>query len=576
MSVLTLAPPGALTERIGEITGPLHIGNQVRYRPVLSRGKNAALYALLAFMVISGGGLLYVLAVRSHPATHTAVAVLVIMIALEAVRVAMGIPAALFARRARDPVPLVPARWRDGQLPRVALLTTVVPGKEPLAMVRATLEAMLAVRYGGIKDVWLLDEGDDEACRAMCYELGVHHFTRKGHPEWNTGSGPYRAKTKQGNHNAWRAAHEHRYDVVGQADPDHVPFPWFLERTLGYFNDPDTGYVVAPQVYGNGHLSWIARGAAQMAYIFEAVVQRGANGLGAPILIGTNHLYRTACWRQIGGYQDSIIEDHLTSMAVFTAVNPATRNRWRGVYTPDVLAVGEGPSTFTDWFAQQMRWSWGMWQVICKHSWRLLPKMSRRQALSYAMLQPHYPAKAIQWWLSVALTTAYMVTGAALHLPGALWAAFWGSSMASVMLFSVWTRRFNLTAAQRREPGLTGMVLMLVTIPVYASAGIRWLTGRGLPYVITAKGNLATPDRLRTFRPHLLGIAWAGTLLALALLGVLHSWIVIVFWAGFSLAMCLLPVLLHLAARRWMIPPDLSLSPEEMEEPATHVLDAVA
>jgi cellulose synthase/poly-beta-1,6-N-acetylglucosamine synthase-like glycosyltransferase len=557
----TTARPDA--ERIGEITGPLRDGTTVTYRQVLTRSQNAALYALLALMVASGGGLLWVLAAGSRPAGPAATAVLITMIILEAVRIAMGIPAALHARHARDPIPLRPASWRGGQLPRVALLTTIVPAKEPIGMARTTLLAMLAVRYPGVKDVWLLDEGDDPACRAMCAELGVRHFTRRGVPRWNTASGPYRAKTKQGNHNAWRAAHEADYDIVGQSDTDHVPYPWFLERTVGYFNDPDTGYVVAPQVYGNGHLSWIARGAAQMAYIFEAVVQRGANGLGAPILIGTNHLYRTKCWRMIGGYQDSIIEDHLTSMAVFAAVNPATGNRWRGVYTPDVLAVGEGPATFTDWFAQQMRWSWGMWQVICKHSWRLLPRLDRRQRLSYALLQPHYPAKAIQWWLSVALTTAYMVTGANLRIPGAAWAATWSASMASVMLFSVWTRRFNLTAAQRREPGLTGMVLMLVTIPVYASAGIRWLTGRGLPYVITAKGNLATPDRLRTFRPHLIGLAWAGALLALAGAGVLHAWGVIVFWAAFSLAMCALPVGLHLFSRRWMISPDLALTPPE-------------
>ena len=152
--------------------------------------------------------------------------------------------------------------------------------------------------------------------------------------------------------------------------------------------------MVAPQIYGNGDRSWIARGAGQLESIFQALVQRGANGMGAPPLIGTNHLYRTKCWQQIGGYQDAIIEDHLTAMAVYGAVNPATGNRWRGVYTPDILAVGEGPTTFTDWFAQQMRWSWGMWQIISRHSARMLPKMSLRQRVSYTLLQPFYPLAA--------------------------------------------------------------------------------------------------------------------------------------------------------------------------------------
>src|SRR6266852_4564844 len=63
--------------------------------------------------------------------------------------------------------------------------------------------------------------------------------------------------------------------------------------------------------------------------------------------------HRVSCFKQVGGYQDSVIEDHLTAMAVYSAVNPVTGNRWSGVYTPDVLAIGEGPTTFTDFFNQQ-------------------------------------------------------------------------------------------------------------------------------------------------------------------------------------------------------------------------------
>jgi cellulose synthase (UDP-forming) len=122
----------------------------------------------------------------------------------------------------------------------VAVLTTIVPGKEPVDLVMNTLRAMKRIRHDGPMDVWLLDEGDDPDVRRRCEEIGVRHFSRKGHTEWNQPSGPFRAKTKHGNHNAWRQAHELDYDVVAQMDPDHVPFENFLERTLGYFADPDT------------------------------------------------------------------------------------------------------------------------------------------------------------------------------------------------------------------------------------------------------------------------------------------------------------------------------------------------
>ena len=209
---------------------------------------------------------------------------------------------------------------------RVAVLTTIVPAREPLELVMMTLRAMKRIRHDGELDVWLLDEGNDPEVRRRCAEIGVRHFSRREHPEWNQASGPFRAKTKHGNHNAWRMLHELDYDVVAQMDPDHVPYPNFLERTLGYFADPDTAFVVAPQVYGNMSESFVARGAAELAYIFHGIIQRGGNGHGAPLLIGTNHLYRPAALRQIGGYQDCIIEDHLTALVTYGAVNAATGN----------------------------------------------------------------------------------------------------------------------------------------------------------------------------------------------------------------------------------------------------------
>ena len=60
-----------------------------------------------------------------------------------------------------------------------------MPSKEPIDVVRGTLQAALRIRYQGILDVWILDEGDDPAVRAMCRELGVNHFSRKGIEKYN-------------------------------------------------------------------------------------------------------------------------------------------------------------------------------------------------------------------------------------------------------------------------------------------------------------------------------------------------------------------------------------------------------
>lgn len=65
---------------------------------------------------------------------------------------------------ARDPVPVVPEAGTT-----VAFITTFVPGKEPLGMVRKTLEAAVGVRHRGVLHVWLLDEGDATEVREATY-----------------------------------------------------------------------------------------------------------------------------------------------------------------------------------------------------------------------------------------------------------------------------------------------------------------------------------------------------------------------------------------------------------------------
>jgi cellulose synthase/poly-beta-1,6-N-acetylglucosamine synthase-like glycosyltransferase len=443
-----------------------------------------------------------------------------------------------FAAGARDPIPMTA---RPGL--RVAVLTTIVPGKEPVELVMTTLRAMKRVRHDGQLDVWLLDEGDDPEVRRRCEVLGVRHFSRKGHPDWNQPEGQYRAKTKHGNHNAWRAAHELNYDVVAQMDPDHVPYPNFLQRTLGYFTDPDTAFVVAPQVYANLSESFVARGAAELAYLFHGIIQRGGNGYGAPLLIGTNHLYRPQVFRQIGGYQDCIIEDHLTSMVIYSTINPDTGQTWKGVYTPDILAVGEGPATYADFFSQQKRWAYGIWEIARRHSPRIFVKLPTRwQRLTFFALQSHYPTTALSWVSGVFLSVVYLVGGVTVtRLPATIWAALFVANIVAGFTFFQFTRRFNLVEHERRSWGLRGMALELVTAPIYVAAAVAQLTGRPLAYVVTAKGAAATGDTLRTFRPHAgWAAAAAASLLAGRVLG--HDYPALYVWAGITLLICIAPI----------------------------------
>jgi hypothetical protein len=540
--------PGALYGRTAtEIAGPLQPASAtVGYRPVLTPGQHRSMLGLGTLHILLAAALTACLLTpgalpRMEPdrwlGNGIAVLGLVVTVLMQAIVALRTWVLTFFVARARDPIPMTAPPGL-----RVAVLTTIVPGKEPVELVMTTVRAMTRVRHDGPLDVWLLDEGDDPEVRRRCEEIGVRHFSRRGRPEWNTAEGPFRARTKHGNHNAWRSVHESDYDVVAQMDPDHVPYPNFLVRTLGYFADPDTAFVVAPQVYANLNESFVARGAAELAYLFHSVIQRGGNGHGAPLLIGTNHLYRPAAFRQIGGYQDCIIEDHLTSMVMYTAVNPATGNAWRGVYTPDVLAVGEGPGTFSDFFSQQKRWAYGIWEIARRHSPRIFGRLpDRRQRLAFFALQSHYPTTALSWVSGVLLSAVYLVGGVTVtRLPGLVWAALFLTNIAVGMAFLQFTRRFNLVEHERRSWGLTGMALELLTAPVYVAAAAAQLAGRPLTYVVTAKGAAATGDGLRTFRAH---AGWALLAAGSMVAGIAlhHDYLSLYLWATLTLGICVAP-----------------------------------
>ena len=537
-----------------ELTGAVAPGGpRVQYRDALTRRQRWGVAGLGWLHIVLALALTgYLLAPAHLPPLGSnlaldgaTVAGLLIMVALQLLTALRTWTITYHAGRARDPIPMAP---RPGL--RVAVLTTIVPGKEPLELVMATVRAMQRIRHDGVLDVWLLDEGDDAEVRRRCAELGARHFSRKGRPEWNQASGPYRARTKHGNHNSWRSEHELDYDVVAQMDPDHVPFPNFLERTLGYFTDPDVAFVVAPQVYGNLRESFVARGAAQLAYLFHGIIQRGGNGHDAPLLIGTNHLYRPTAFRQIGGYQDCIIEDHLTSMAIYTAVNEATGRNWKGVYTPDILAVGEGPATYSDFFSQQKRWAYGIWEIARQHSPTLFPNLlTRQQRWSFFALQSHYPTTAMAWVGGIALTTLYLAGGVSVtQLPMLQWGVLFGSNLLVGLLFFFCMRRFNLVEHERRTWGFTGLALDLITAPVYVAAAAAQLAGRPLQYVVTAKGSAATGDGWRTFRPHLLWLGVAATAMGAGLL-LHHDYATLYGWAALTAVVCAAGPL-HVAVRR--------------------------
>jgi cellulose synthase/poly-beta-1,6-N-acetylglucosamine synthase-like glycosyltransferase len=472
---------------------------------------------------------------------------------------------------ARDPVPVRPP---EGM--RVAFLTTIVPQAESLELVRPTLEAALRIRHTGQLDVWLLDEGDDPDVKRMCAELGVNHFSRLGVERWNQATGAHRAKSKHGNYNAWLDAHGDDYDFMLGVDPDHVPLPNFAERLLGYFRDPDVAFVVGPQVYGN-YSGFVVRSAESQQFLFHSLLQRAGNRSRTPMLVGTNNALRVTALRQIGGFQDSITEDMATSLAVHAARNPETEARWTSVYTPDVVSVGEGPASFTDYFSQQDRWSRGTDEVLARRFRREARGLSPRALVHYLLLTCYYPTAAIAWGLGAVNAILYFALGAGgVVVSAELWLMLYVDAAALQVGLYFFNRRHNVSPHEKTgSAGVAGMLISALSAPIYAASLAAVAMGRSRGFVTTPKGDASTRDTLITFRKHLLWALVFGVPLLLSfVLG--HHHVSMRAWSVASLGVCLLPVAIwqveaarqRRAARAEEPERQPQPQPERREEPA--------
>ncbi len=542
-----------------ELLGPLQPNNGVvDYRPLLKSRERIYVRLLTFIFVLSSVAFTTYLAWPGNVPDLTgrgliysmiAVAGIILIVGLQIIQLIGTCTTLNFALRGKLPVPMEPEAGL-----RIAMLTTIVPSKEPWEQARDTMLMFQQqiVPEGTVVDAWILDEGDDPDIKADCERLGFYHFSRKGVERWNRKRGEFRAKTKHGNHNAWRDMFEHDYDIVTQMDPDHRPLESrdFLQRLTGYFSDPDVAFVVAPQVYGNAEEGVVAKGAAELAYLFHGVIQPGANGMDAPLLIGTNHAFRPAAWHQLGGYQDCIIEDHLTAMQVPAAINPETGNHWKGVYTPDILTAGEGPNTWTDFFSQQKRWAYGIFEILTGKTPKMWRQLSWSQRVSFASMQYHYPSVGLTWLAGNMVSAFYLIGGVtAIRLNMAVWSTLFVTTNFLSLFVFFWLRRFNLVEHERKSLGLAGMLLNLVTTPVYLGAGLLQLAGRPLTFKVTAKGRLASGDTLGTFRLHLWWAVFAAiTMVAGLVQG--HLFPVLYVWMSLTLAITLTPVALWAFGRR--------------------------
>lgn len=369
---------------------------------------------------------------------------------------------------------------------RVAAVTTFVPGAESVEMLEQTLRGLVGMQ--GAHDTWVLDEGDDERVARLCDSLGVRHWSRRHRPEYRQPDGPYAADTKYGNYNAWLVSEGYdRYDVLAAFDSDHIAEPNFLSRVLGYFRDASVGFVQAPQVYYNQSASFIARGAAEETYAFYSVHQMASYGAGHPIIVGCHNTHRLTALRAVGGFSQHDADDLVLTLLYRAA-------GWRGVYVPEILALGLTPVGWYDYLRQQVRWS----RSVVEIKLRRLPSLAGRLSVTdrlLGLLHGVYYLRSLSLALIYALVAWVLLTGQrpAFTRPLALLGV--AGLILVTALVSRFARRFYLDP--KREGGVhwRATLLQFAKWPYQWFAVVRAFGRRPARYALTHKLERLPPRR---------------------------------------------------------------------------------
>lgn len=363
----------------------------------------------------------------------------------------------------------------------VAIFTTSSPG-EPPSMFEKTLAACAGVSYP--HTTYLLDDTRDPQFRAIAERHGA---------VWLELAGVQGAKAGKIN----RALDVTSDDFILVLDPDHIPFPEFLDQVLGHFDDPEVAFVQVPQAYYNGNRSFTAGAAAEQTYAFYGPGQMGLHGHGACVAIGANCTFRRSALASIGGHGTGLAEDLVTAIRLHGA-------GWRSVYIPEVISRGLVPEDLGSFYRQQLKWSRGVYEVAFVELPRVFRRLSWRQRFSYLTIGTYY-LSGLTTLFFLALPYGYLWIGAqaaSMRFSEFLLAAAPVGVIGAAIYFFM--QRWLADPAIERGTHWRGMALKFASWPVYVAGTLFALVRADIPYVPTSK---------KAVRGSFLRLAWPQILL---------------------------------------------------------------
>lgn len=331
-------------------------------------------------------------------------------------------------------------------------------------LVETSLAAVKEVRYP--HRTYVLDDRGDEKLRVLAEKYGAVYRSRPGNTD-----------AKAGNVNAALPASSGEFITI--FDIDHVPEPDFLDKVLGYFDDPDVGFVQSGIGFRNVGESWIARAAVEQCADAYGPTSMGMHGCDAAPVWGSHSTFRRAALASIGGYAPGFAEDLHTSLLLHVT-------GWKSVFVPVVTAYGLAPADMETAVKQQFKWAYGVFDILFRVYRREIGRLSFKQNVAYALRCSYYLVGPVFLGHMIALVTVLPFGSAVARLSFAEYLLYALPFAISVLA----VRRNAWVDVPRHGPLRTrwrGYVHTLMLWPVYSLALLSRMLGLRLKHIPTPK-----------------------------------------------------------------------------------------
>jgi cellulose synthase/poly-beta-1,6-N-acetylglucosamine synthase-like glycosyltransferase len=164
------------------------------------------------------------------------------------------------------------------------------------------------------------------------------------------------------------------FDFVTILDDDTVIAGDFVDKCLASFR-PDvaivTGRTESRRAKGRARLNPLLASRAFAYWRYQVTLRRGQSALGVLNCIsGSNSMFRASILAEVIVPETPYIVDD-----TFWTMEVQRRKLGRIVYAPGAIAAVCDPTSFRDWYKQNLRWLWGTCQGIIGHRVGLRPTL---------------------------------------------------------------------------------------------------------------------------------------------------------------------------------------------------------